>query len=299
MAKPFVKWAGGKGKLLHTLEEHLPNDFRERQDVTYIDPFVGGGAVLFHMLKMFPNIHKVIINDINPALINCYRRIQEDPKELIAQLLVYQQDYYRCKSLIERKDMYYALRTAYNAIVVENRNTIEAASLFMFFNKTGFNGLYRENRNGGYNVPIGSYKNPVICNESVICEAHNALQGVNILCGDYQNVLQHVHQEEYNFFYFDPPYRPLLGASNFKDYSRNIFGDPQQEDLALFCNELNEAGYHFLLSNSDSEIEQGVNYFQQLYAPYHFDRILAPRYINAYMAHRHVASEILIWNYEI
>ena len=298
-AKPFIKWAGGKSKLLDTIDVRIPKDFLN-QPVTYIDPFVGGGAVLFHMLKKHPNFNRVIINDINPALINCYRIIQRNPKQLIAGLRDLESQYYAYQTREDRVTLYTRIRDAYNAPNFD-RDSLQAAILFMFLNKTCFNGLYRENKTGAFNVPIGSYVRPTICNEKIIQSAHQTLQGVTILCEDYRRVLRHINWEENNFFYFDPPYRPLLGATNFNDYSRNDFGDKQQEELAEFCNLIHQNGGKFLLSNSDSEIEPGVNYFERLYLHegYVFEKIFAPRYINAYVSKRENASEVLIHNYEI
>lgn len=298
-AKPFVKWAGGKGKLLDTIDNRIPREFLN-EPVTYIDPFVGGGAVMFHILKNHPNFNRVIINDINPALINCYRIIQQSPDQLIEGLHELELLYYACQNREERVELYMAMRNEYNAPDL-NRNSLRAAVLFMFLNKTCFNGLYRENKDGAFNVPLGSYVRPTICNADSIRYAHQTLQGVTILCGDYREVLGHVDWNENNFFYFDPPYRPLLGATNFKNYSRTEFGDAQQEELAEFCGLIHQYGGKFLLSNSDSEIEPGVNYFQRLYEheEYKFERVFAPRYINAYVSKRENASEVLIHNYEI
>ena len=297
-AKPFVKWAGGKGKLLDTIDNKIPRELLN-EPVTYIDPFVGGGAVMFHVLKNHPNFNRVIINDINPALINCYRIIQQSPDQLIEGLQELEQQYYACQDREERVELYMAIRHEYNAPDL-NRNSLRAAVLFMFLNKTCFNGLYRENKDGAFNVPLGSYVHPTICNADSIRYAHQTLQGVTILCGDYREVLEHIDWKENNFFYFDPPYRPLLGATNFKNYSRTEFGDVQQEELAEFCGLIHQHGGKFLLSNSDSEIEPGVNYFQRLYEheEYKFERVYAPRYINAYVSKRENASEVLIRNYE-
>ncbi len=297
-AKPFVKWAGGKGKLLDTIDNKIPREFLN-EPVTYIDPFVGGGAVMFHVLKNHPNFNRVIINDINPALINCYRIIQQSPDQLIEGLHELEQQYYACQDREERVELYMAIRHEYNAPDLD-RNSLRAAVLFMFLNKTCFNGLYRENKDGAFNVPLGSYVHPTICNADSIRYAHQTLQGVTILCGDYREVLEHIDWKENNFFYFDPPYRPLLGATNFKNYSRTEFGDVQQEELAEFCGLIHQHGGKFLLSNSDSEIEPGVNYFQRLYEheEYKFERVYAPRYINAYVSKRENASEVLIRNYE-
>lgn len=303
MAKPFVKWAGGKGKLLNTLDSHLPKHFAEEPAITYIEPFVGGGAMLFHMLESHPNITRVIINDINPELMSCYQLVRDEPDNLITQLQLLENDFNALNSQEERKAHFYAIRNAYNEMranpqVMDLFAQIEKAAYFIYLNRTCFNGLYRENRNGNFNVPFGSYANPTICNEANIKTAHDALQNVTLLCGNYHDVMQQVRPEENNFFYFDPPYRPLLGSSNFKDYTRFEFGDHQQEELRDFCNEINAIGGRFMLSNSDSMEPDGTNYFENIYAGYHFHRVYAPRVINAFAAGRVPQSEVLITNYE-
>lgn len=296
-AKPFVKWAGGKGKLLRTLEGNLPADFDDIESVTYIEPFVGGGAMLFHMLGNHPNIKRAIINDINPALINCYRRIKNNHVALIAELKKIHEAYYQINDQEGRRHFYYRHRDEYNLIPVSKRNTIRAASLFIFLNRTCFNGLYRENNSGGFNVPAGRYVRPTICNEQGILDAHRILQNVEIISGSYEGVMKFVDWNEYNFFYFDPPYRPLLGANNFKQYTLNAFNDPEQEKLKSFCDEINAHGGLFMLSNSDSEIEPGINYFEELYDGYNVQHIYAPRTINAFVPGVQMTTEILVKNY--
>ena len=296
-AKPFVKWAGGKGRLLKTLEENLPANFDDIESVTYIEPFVGGGAMLFHMLGNHPNIKRAIINDINPALINCYRRIKNNHVALIAELKKIHEAYYQINDQEGRRHFYYLHRDEYNLIPVSKRNTIRAASLFIFLNRTCFNGLYRENNSGGFNVPAGRYVRPTICNEQGILDAHRILKNVEIISGSYEGVMKFVDWNEYNFFYFDPPYRPLLGANNFKQYTLNAFNDPEQEKLKSFCDEINAHGGLFMLSNSDSEIEPGINYFEELYDGYNVQHIYAPRTINAFVPGVQMTTEILVKNY--
>lgn len=296
MAKPFVKWAGGKGKLLPILIDNLPQDFAQNE-ITYIEPFVGGGAVLFYLLEHYPNINHVIINDINPALINCYRQIQNDHVGLIGELCILHNAFYQINTLEGRRELYYGLRQEYNDIAVQDRNTIHAAALFIFFNKTCFNGLYRENNQGDFNVPYGRYIHPTICNEQVISDAHNALQNIQLSQGSYEDILPMIDWNQNNFFYFDPPYRPLLGANNFKQYTFNAFNDPEQEALRNFCDYVNANGARFMLSNSDSEIEPNVSYFENLYAGYDVQHIFAPRTINAFVPGVQMATEILVKNY--
>ena len=296
MAKPFVKWAGGKGKLLPILIDNLPQDFAQNE-VTYIEPFVGGGAVLFYLLEHYPNINHAIINDINPALINCYRRIQNDHVELIGKLRTLHDAFYQMDTLEGRRELYYSLRQEYNDIAVQDRNTIYAAALFIFFNKTCFNGLYRENNQGNFNVPYGRYVRPTICNEQVINDAHCALQNVKLTQGSYKDILQKIDWDQNNFFYFDPPYRPLLGANDFKQYTFNAFDDLEQEALKDFCDDDSNHGARFMLSNSDSETEPNVSYFENLYEGYDVQHIFAPRTINAFVPGVQMATEILVKNY--
>lgn len=297
MATPFVKWAGGKRKLIHILEENLPKDLDKKHGLTYIEPFVGGGAMLFYMLAKHPNIRRAIINDVNSALINCYRKIKCNHKSLIGELQKLHNDFHKLQSQSEKKEFYYSLREDYNAIPVDNRNTIRAAALFLFFNKTCFNGLYRENSQGNFNVPYGRYVNPTICNEQVILDVHDALQRVEICQGDYSRMLDKVRWSDYNFFYLDPPYRPLLGSNNFRQYTKNAFGDSEQEELKRFCDVVSEHKGHFMLSNSDSESAPGVSYFEELYHGYEVQRISAPRTINAFVPGVQIVTEILVKNY--
>ncbi len=291
-AKPFVKWAGGKGNLLNILESQLPLDFDSQTKVTYIEPFVGGGAMLFHMLTAHPNIHRVVINDINRDLIRCYQLVKENPQTLIELLKPFEQRYYELNE-DERRLYFYKVRKDYN-----NANLTEdqrAAYLF-FLNHTCFNGLYRENASGGFNVPFGRYKKPKICNADVILADHEVLSKVDIICDDYKKVLTHLGKG-YNFIYFDPPYRPLYGSSNFKEYSRSGFGDKEQEELKLFCDKLTMKGCHIMVSNSDSKNRDGSSYFEALYEGYTFCKILAPRFINAYADKREKQTEVIIKNY--
>lgn len=299
MAKPFVKWAGGKGWLLPTIEANLPADFNERRAVTYFEPFVGGGAMLFHMLKNHTNIKKAVINDINPALINCYKKIQNNHISLLHELKKISDEYYSYQQIDDKKAYYYQLRYEYNELDITQRNSIRAASLFIFFNKTCFNGLYRENFQGKFNVPYGKYVHPTICNERVIQEAHEALDGVKIMCGDFCNTMKAVDWADYHLFFLDPPYRPLLGENNFKQYTMNSFDDKEQESLKEFCKYINISGSHFILCNSNSEIVPGVGYFEQLYSEFNVHHIQAPRKINAYRPGVQMISEVFITNYEI
>lgn len=291
--KPFVKWAGGKGSLLKTLECQLPEDFDEQINVTYIEPFVGGGAMLFHMINNHPNIKRAVINDVNKDLVSCFILIKKDPSVLINELKRIEKCYKNLCSLQAKKEFYLTSRDIFNK---EGLNEVERAAHFIFLNHTCFNGLYRENRAGKFNVPFGNYINPTICNEEIIMADHKALSKVDIYCKDYQQMIRHLGQG-YNFVYLDPPYRPLAGASNFKEYASSGFSDKEQKELKILCDKLTSRSCKLMLSNSDSKNEDGSSFFEKLYKGYIFGRVYAPRVINAFAARRHKLSEVLIKNY--
>lgn len=294
LAKPFVKWAGGKGNLLNILESQLPADFDSQTKVTYIEPFVGGGAMLFHMLTTHPNIRRIVINDINKDLIRCYQLVKENPQTLIELLKPFEQKYYELNE-DKRRLYFYEVRNEYNNAELSKD---QRAAYFIFLNHTCFNGLYRENTSGCFNVPFGRYKKPKICNEDVIMADHKMLSKVDIICGDYKNILSHLGKG-YNFIYLDPPYRPLMGSSNFNQYSKSGFGDPEQVELKAFCDTLTGRGCHLMLSNSDSTNEDGTSYFETLYNGYTFSKLLAQRSISADAQKRKKQSEVLITNYKL
>lgn len=295
-AKPFVKWAGGKGNLLKTLEQQLPVDFDNQVNVTYIEPFVGGGAMLFHMLKNHPNITRAVINDINKDLIKCYQLIKDNPKELIERLRIIEKNYSH-NDIKNKQELYYAYRDQYNR---NDINANERAALFIFLNHTCFNGLYRVNASGEFNVPFGRHKRPAICNEVLIMEDHRLLSSIELVIrqpGDYKYVERNLSRKHPNFIYLDPPYRPLSVTSYFKEYSNSPFGDAQQEELKAFCDILSARGCQILLSNSDSKLSNGESYFEQLYHGYNVERVLAPRFINANAENREKLTELVIKNY--
>ncbi len=296
VAKPFVKWAGGKGNLLQKLEALLPTDFDDLENVTYIEPFVGGGAMLFYMLQRHKCIRRAVINDINADLIRCYQLIADTPQILIDRLKSIENNYYSV-DFPARKELFYVYRDQYNS---EGIHPDERAALFIFLNHTCFNGLYRVNAAGKFNVPYGRYKKPVICNEELIMADHRLLSSVELVIrkpGDYKLVRQNLSRNHSNFVYFDPPYRPLNDTSSFKEYSNDPFDDIQQEELKEFCDRLSVQNCLILLSNSDSKTENGVSYFEELYQGYQFERIMAPRFINANGEKREKLTEVVIRNY--
>ena len=296
LARPFVKWAGGKGNLLPQLEALLPVGFDDGHDITYIEPFVGGGAMLFYMLQNHKCIKRAVINDINPDLIHCYELIARNPSVLIERLKVIENRFYSVE-VHGRREIYYTYRDQYN---MEEVHPDERAALFVFLNHTCYNGLYRVNASGKFNVPCGRYRRPVICNEELIMADHRLLNSVELVIrrpGDYRLVRHNFSRSRINFIYFDPPYRPLSDTSYFKEYSTSPFRDEQQIELKLFCDKLSNLGCQIMLSNSDSKDEEGNSFFEKLYKDYHIDHILAPRFINASPEKRAKLKEVVIRNY--
>lgn len=294
IAKPFLKWAGGKTQLITQIEKSLPYEITTNK-FTYIEPFVGSGAVLFWMLNNFPKLEKAVINDINEDLINTYRIIANQPKELISILECLQIEYHVLEAKPdEKKQYYYDKRELYN---LRNTSKSEQAALFIFLNRTCFNGLYRVNRNNGYNVPMGSYKKPMICDAPNITAVSNVLKKVEILSGDYESTLPYAGDN--SFFYFDPPYKPLSDTSSFNSYARDEFNDEEQIRLRDYCRKLEALGHKWMLSNSDVRGKNpNDNFFDDIYADYSITRVKAKRSINANPEKRGELSELLIMNYE-
>lgn len=292
-AKPFVKWAGGKGSLISLLIEYLPHDFAMQQNITYIEPFVGGGAMLFYMLTHYPNIKRAIINDVNEDLINCYLLIKNNPNKLIVLLRSIKDEYCQLSNLDKKSQYYYQMREKYNNNEFSQE---ERAACFIFLNKTCFNGLYRVNTKGKFNVPFGKYEHPNIYDEKLIIADHKVLQKVEIYAGGYENITNHLGKR-YNFIYIDPPYRPLSGSACFIEYTHNIFDDTEQEKLKIYCDMLTQKGCKIMQSNSNSVDDDGMPYFAKLYNTYSVNQILAHRFINAHAGKREKETELLIMNY--
>lgn len=292
-AKPFIKWVGGKGQLIDQLEALLPADFSERENVTYIEPFVGGGAMLFYMLNKYPNINSAVINDINPDLTLCYQVVRDNPTELIMALNDIQSEYYSLKSDEERKLFFLQKREHFNT---KSLNQIENTTLFFFLNRTCFNGLYRVNKAGKFNVPFGRYSKPKICDAETIYADSKILQKVEIMTGDFEYTINKITGN--TFFYLDPPYRPLSSTSSFNDYAKEEFNDDAQIRLKLFCDRLNELGVVFMLSNSDCMAKDGKDrFFDDLFVDYRIERVWASRNVNAIASKRGKLTEIVVGNY--
>ena len=291
--KPFIKWVGGKSQIIEQLDAQLPADFDSLENVTYIEPFVGGGAMLFYMLQHYPNINHAIINDINPDLTTCYRTVRDNPKELIASLQDIENTYFSLNTEEARKEFFMVVRNRYNE---KNLDPIENTTKFFFLNKTCFNGLYRVNKKGLFNVPFGRYSNPTICNPETILKDSELLQRVEILNGDFEETFKYAQGN--TLFYFDPPYRPLSDTSSFNNYAKEAFNDDAQIRLKKYCDRINDAGFKFMLSNSDGKSVNGEdNFFDVLYAAYQIERVLASRSINSNPNKRGELTEILVRNY--
>ena len=292
-AKPFIKWVGGKSQLIEQLDTLLPADFANRRNVTYIEPFVGGGAMLFYMLQQYPNISHAVINDVNPDLTTCYRTVRDTPEDLITSLMDIQGAYNALSTEEARKDFFLAVRDRYNE---KNLDPLENTTKFFFLNRTCFNGLYRVNKNGLFNVPFGKYTNPQICVPATIRKDSELLQRVEILTGDFEATFDHAQGK--TFFYFDPPYRPLSDTSSFNDYAKDPFNDDAQIRLKEFCDHIDDAGFQFMLSNSDCKGKnEEDNFFDVLYGAYYIERVWASRSINSNPNKRGKLTEILVHNY--
>ena len=294
-AKPFLKWAGGKGQLLSQLSEHLPERI-SREPFTYIEPFVGGGAMLFYMLQHFGNIKKAVINDINEDLILTYRTVKDDVEALISKLAKIEEDYFAIVEQDKRSQLFYEIREQYNQ---HDGNAIERVSQLIFLNKTCFNGLFRVNKRGQFNVPFGKYANPTICNAEVLRADSQLLQSaqVEICQGDYAQILRHI--DGLTFVYLDPPYRPLNATSSFTAYAKGDFNDDDQRALAAFCHQLSDAGCYWMESNADCSAKNPEDtFFEELYKDFRIERVYASRFINANPEKRGKLTELLIKNYE-
>ena len=293
IARPFLKWAGGKGQLLKEIEEYYP--FNKDPIITkYAEPFVGGGAVLFDILNRF-DLQEIYISDINAELINAYIMIRDELDTLLMALRQFEKEYLKLSNDV-RKDYYLSKRTRFNELKANNVLDEEQAALMIFLNKTCFNGLYRVNRKGEYNVPMGAYKNPLICNEDNLKRVSRKLQGVEIVCGDYKESADFI--DDKTFVYFDPPYRPLKPTASFTSYTENLFDDKKQLELAKFVQLIDNKGAKVVISNSDPKnTNEDDDFFDIAYAGQNIKRVSATRMINRDSDKRGRISELLISNF--
>ena len=296
-AKPFLKWAGGKGQLLPQLDNHLPRQLDGRP-FTYIEPFVGGGAMLFHMLQKHPEIGQVIINDLNPHLMTAYRTIKDSPMELIERLSELANQYFLLDKEEEKKAFYLEVRKIFNEEILDD---VDRTKYLLFLNRTCFNGLYRENSKGKFNVPFGRNAHPTICNKETILADSEILNrtDVTILNGDFADTISCIDNNGINFIYIDPPYRPLNTTSCFNSYVKEDFNDNEQKRLGDFSKKLNEKlGVYWMLSNSDCSAKNPDDRFlEEIYSDFYINKVYASRAINANPAKRGLLTELLVCNY--
>ena len=291
--KPFIKWAGGKAQILDNIRMKYPSGLGKTV-TKYAEPFVGGGAVLFDILSNY-NMEEIYISDINRELVLTYKTIRDNISDLISCLKTLENSYLPADD-VERKDIYYNNRLLFNLYKSEELETPELAALFIFLNRTCFNGLYRVNSKGEFNVPQGSYKNPCICDEDNLKAVSESLQGVRIVCDDYKK--SECFIDNNTFAYFDPPYRPLTASSNFTSYTQDGFGDEEQIELASFINEMSDRGAFVVASNSDPKnINEEDSFFDELYSNHKIFRIAASRAINSVSSRRGKINELLIASY--
>lgn len=273
--KPFLKWVGGKRQLIPQLDSYLPKTFE-----SYFEPFFGGGAMYFHLAPVTG-----YINDINKSLTGAYSDVRDNIEDLLESLKLIELEYFKLDE-DGQKEFYYDRRAEYNK---EPFNTIRKSTLLIFLNRTCFNGLYRENRKGEFNVPHGRAKNPTICDEDNLRNVSKALKYVKILNGSYTEALKTAKAGD--FVYLDPPYDPVNPTSSFTSYSIDDFGKDDQRLLKTVFDELTSRGCFVALSNSDTP------FMRELYKDYRQETLLASRSINAKGTGRGKVTELLVLNY--
>jgi DNA adenine methylase len=292
--KPFLKWAGGKAQLLPQILNLIQSRSSQWSSFTYIEPFVGAGAILFAVLAHCPRVNRVVINDINPILITAYKMIKDHPQELIDLLQYLQNNYRSLASLAAQKEFFLAKRDKFNHL--DSQNPLLKTALFLFLNKTCYNGLYRVNSQGLFNVPFGQYKNPMICSQDNLLIVHHYLQKVEILQGDFSHTINWAAEK--TLFYFDPPYKPIKATAAFNSYTQERFADTEQIRLKAFCDRLQDLGHSFIVSNSDvKNFDPDDNFFDDLYKDYTIQRVKARRNINSKGNSRGEISELIINNF--
>jgi DNA adenine methylase len=301
-AKPFLKWAGGKNQLLKQFENYYPPELRKGKIERYVEPFIGGGAVFFEVMQKY-NISSAYISDVNKNLILTYQVIQQQPETLLEYLEQYQKKYDKAGEE-KRADLFLLIRNRFNTQQFKinekklSDNSIAMAAQLIFLNKTCFNGLFRLNSKGEFNVPFGKYKKPTILDSDNILSVSRVLENTEIMISDYQNCFDKV--DEKTFVYFDPPYRPLNKTAHFTHYTGAGFTDEDQVKLANFFKKLDQEKHsRLMLSNSDPKNENPEDcFFETIYDGYRLYRIQASRMINCNAAKRGQINELLITNYE-
>lgn len=299
--KPFIKWVGGKTQLLDILNKNLPNDLNNID--TYMEPFIGGGAMLFNVVPQLPNIKKIIISDLNYKLINVYNVIKDNKlfDKFKNILLQYQYTYDNLLISDERKNLFYTIRKNFNLYDKDiEEGKVEHAAEFIFLNKTCFNGLYRENLKGEFNAPWNKSKKACIYDEENLNNVHDFLNkyNVQIYSESFQDAVKRISYKDKALVYFDPPYRPLTKTSAFTSYTKSSFNDTDQKKVKECGDLINLYNSYFMISNSDPKnADVNDDFFDELYKDYNIIRIPARRCINSKGNKRGTINELLIKNF--
>lgn len=299
-AKPFLKWAGGKTQLVDQIAKFLPFELRTGMIHKYAEPFIGGGALFFRIAQAY-EIEHFLIADVNEELILAYRTLKNDVDGVI-DILKTMEEKYHLLSPSRQKEYFYSIRFQFNEKHPDidyqrfHKPWLERTAEIIFLNRTCFNGLFRVNSKGEFNVPFGRYKNPMICSEDNLREVSQILQRTEIQLGDFTNCESFTTSD--TFVYFDPPYRPISKTANFTSYSRFDFDDAAQLRLASFYRLLDDKGAKLMLSNSDPKNENPDDqFFEDAYKDFDIQRLRANRMINCNADKRGPINELLIMNY--
>ena len=295
IVKPFVKWAGGKTSLIPQITKYFPFELKNGKIEKYIEPFVGGGAVLIDILQKY-DVKQAYAFDINKDLINCYNVIKYKVEDLIQKLDKKEKEFLSLE-IDGRQKCFYNIRTKYNSYFLNTELDVERASEFIFLNRTCFNGLYRVNKSGKFNVPFGKYKNPTICDSRNLSNLSILFKNTIFKYGDYKESESLIDKN--TFVYFDPPYRPLSVTSGFTSYTKEDFNDESQKELAKYYNKLNVKNAKLMLSNSNPKnIDENDDFFENIYKGFNINEVSAKRMINSNAKGRGEISELLITNYK-
>lgn len=302
MATPILKWAGGKRQLMPIIDELLPKELKNGTIKKFVEPFFGGGAVFFHIVENY-DIEQAYISDFNIELVLLYKVVQKEVEKLITELQKLSDDFFEFSDDEKRKELFYRIREKFNEnhddfdLDEINDAHIERAAQIIFLNKTCFNGLFRVNKKGGFNVPFAKPKNPKILDAENLRAASNALQIATIEHASYHDIPEEFLNDA--SIYFDPPYRPLNQSSSFTSYSKYDFNDIHQKELALYFTTLSkEYNSYLMLSNSDPKnTNEEDDFFDDLYKEFTIRRVSASRMINSKSSKRGKVNELLITNY--
>lgn len=299
-ARPLLKWAGGKSQLLDAIALLLPVELKKGKIQRYVEPFFGGGAVFFYVAQNF-HIDEFYVSDINPELIILYKTVQKNVNKLIEELKRIEAEFHSLDK-VSQKEYFYSVRSDFNRSLLAfdffhpNNDWIARSAQMIFLNRTCFNGLFRVNSKGEFNVPFGDYENPKICDSENLLAVAELFEKTQIQLGGYQDCEVHVNAN--TFVYFDPPYRPLNKTASFNAYHKDVFDDEEQKKLSSFYRRLDNLGAKLMLSNSDPKNENADdNFFDDLYMGYSINRVTASRMINSKASKRGQINELIITNY--